>query len=486
MATLTVPIQRARGYLRAAQSDSLVRNSLFIMATTVVTAGLGGLFWIVTAHTFTSAQVGVASAVISLCSTVSLLTYLGAQAMLIESLHAFEGSRKWMAVLVRISVTTAVVTAAAAAVTIPLFAHDKSYGFFFSARGALLIAIFGSAIWTLANLFTSVFVAARQASGMLTVQGLISVIKVLLLVPVSAIGLGAAGIVVAWVGSAFIGVVVTVLWFLPRLGLGVRHGGSTNHRAVGMRRRRTHGATGYPRHVYRGARRRRSSSSRSHYARRLIGQHLTSVGGAVTPLILPILVVLRLGATQNAYFYITWMLGSIFFMVSPAISNALFAESVRIRSNLRVVVNKAIRVTSLLLIPAIVIMIGCGRLILGVFGQPYVVAGYGLLIVLAVSAIPDAVSNIAVSIFRVTDRLVYCASLNVGIMIATFFFSWFLMPWLGIAGAGAGWLAAQVIGAIASIPAYINMDRRPKPWANQWHLHVRRLGGDSRPTGVIR
>jgi O-antigen/teichoic acid export membrane protein len=460
MATLTVPIRRARGYLRLAQSDSLVRNSVYLMATTVVTGGLGYVFWVVAAHLFTSAQVGAGSAVISFCTMVALFTYLGAQAMLIERLPGYEGSRKWTADLVRVCVATSAMTAIVAAIAIPVIAQSKSYRSFFSAAGALLIAIIGSAIWTLVNLFGSAFISARRADGMLTVQGLISLTKVFLLVAASAIGLGDAGIVASWVGSAFIGILLAVLWFLPRLGLGRGHSASSGHRAPGGSSDRKASADGYPRHIYRGTRRRRSSQSS--YARRLVGQHLTSVGGALTPLILPILVVLRLGASQNAYFYITWMVGSLFFMVSPSISSALFAESVRINVGLRDAVIKAFQVTSFILIPAILIMIAGGRIILGIFGKPYVDAGYGLLVVLAISAIPDAVSNIAVSVFRVTNRLAYSATLNIGIMLITTICAWWLTPSFGIAGAGIAWLVAQVVGAIASIPAYMNLNGKAR------------------------
>ena len=52
----SLPIRRIPGYLRHARSDSLVRNSLYLMASTVVTAGLGYVFWVVAAHAFTSAK----------------------------------------------------------------------------------------------------------------------------------------------------------------------------------------------------------------------------------------------------------------------------------------------------------------------------------------------------------------------------------------------------------------------------------------------
>ena len=90
------------------------------MASTVVTAGLGYVFWAVAAHAFTSQEVGIGSAVISLCSTTALLTYLGSSAMLIERLPGNECSSAWTAILLRVCLVTAVVTAVATAVAVPV------------------------------------------------------------------------------------------------------------------------------------------------------------------------------------------------------------------------------------------------------------------------------------------------------------------------------------------------------------------------------
>jgi O-antigen/teichoic acid export membrane protein len=174
-------------------------------------------------------------------------------------------------------------------------------------------------------------------------------------------------------------------------------------------------------------------------------------------MILPVLVVLRLGVTLNAYFYITWMMGAAFFMVSPSVAQAVFAEGVRARSDLRRVVTRALRVILIILAPAMVAMIAGGKLILGLFGASYAAAGYGLLILLAISALPDAVSNVAVAICRVTQRLGYSTLLNLSMLLMTMVGAWILMPLLGIAGVGVAWLGAQTIGAIASLPAYIQL-----------------------------
>jgi O-antigen/teichoic acid export membrane protein len=186
----------------------------------------------------------------------------------------------------------------------------------------------------------------------------------------------------------------------------------------------------------------------------LIGQHLTSVGGAVTPLVLPVVVVLRLGVTANADFYIAWMIGSVFFLVSPSIAAAVFAEGVRVGTDVRQVIARALRISSVLLIPAMALMIVGGKVILGLFGPNYARTGYGLLIILAISAIPDAVSNVAVALCRITLRLGYSTLLNLGILFVTLAGAWVLMPMLGIMGAGLAWLVAQILGAVASLPAY--------------------------------
>jgi len=153
-------------------------------------------------------------------------------------------------------------------------------------------------------------------------------------------------------------------------------------------------------------------------------------------------------------------MGAAFFMVSPSVAQAVFAEGVRARSDLRSVVAKAFRVIAVLLAPAMAVMIVGGRLVLGLFGVSYAAAGYGLLILLAISALPDAVSNVAVVVCRVTHRLGYSAVLNLGIAVMTLGGAWALMPRLGITGVGVAWLGAQTIGAIASLPTYAQL-RQP-------------------------
>ena len=453
IAQLSAPIQWVPRYFHRVRSDSLVRNSLYLMASTVVTAGLGYIFWALAAHAFTSQQVGIGSAVISLCSTAALLTYLGSSAMLIVRLPSSERSSEWTTILVRVCLVTAGVTAVVTAAAVPVLLTSKDYRFFFSTTPPILVAVAGAAAWTLVNLLGAAFIAARRAGRFLSIQTLVSAAKLLFVLPFAAAGAGAIGLVEAWVASAVLGVGVGAAWLVPRMGLGRRPGFRPHRRAAATPDFRLRQSQ-RPRH------RRTLAPPTARSVRDWLGQHLTSLGGSLIPLVLPVLVVFRLGVTQNAYFYITEMMGAAFFMVSPSVTQAVFAEGVRARSDLRSVVTKALRVIGVMLAPAMAVMIVGGKLILGLFGASYAAAGYGLLILLAISALPDAVSNVAVVVCRVTQRLGYSAVLNLGILVMTLVGAWFLMPTLGIMGVGVAWLGAQTIGAIASLPAYRQL-RKP-------------------------
>jgi O-antigen/teichoic acid export membrane protein len=330
-------------------------------------------------------------------------------------------------------------------VAIPVLTRSHDYRSFFDAAAPVLIAVLGAVAWTVVNLFCAAFIAARRAGRYLSIQTLVSVVKLVLLVPLAVVGAGAAALVDAWTVGAVLGVCAGVVWLIPRMRLG---------RPAGQRLRRAAADRAAEADAPRRPGRRRRAGGNAEFLRRLAGQHATSVGAAATPLILPVLVVLRLGVTPNAYFYVTLMVGSAFFMISPAVSVAVFAEGVREGSDLRGVIAKALRVITVLLVPAIVVMVIGGRLVLGLFGASYGAAGYGLLVLLAAAAVPDAVSNVAVAVYRVRQRLGYASAINLGILVVTLGGAWVLMPHLGIAGVGVAWLAAQTLGAVASLPAF--------------------------------
>ena len=184
---------------------------------------------------------------------------------------------------------------------------------------------------------------------------------------------------------------------------------------------------------------------------RVLGHHVTSVGGIMTPYILPIIVVARLDAASNAYFYTSWMIGSVFFIISPAVSNSLFAEGSRSRAALAERTRRALRLLAILLPLPILAGVLLGRYILMIFGA-YAEHGYTLLVILAVSALPDALTNVAVAVLRIKGHLRRSSALNTGMGLVALAGAWAFLPVWGLEAAGIAWLTAQVLGAVTVTP----------------------------------
>jgi ADP-heptose:LPS heptosyltransferase/thymidylate kinase len=112
-----------------------------------------------------------------------------------------------------------------------------------------------------------------------------------------------------------------------------------------------------------------------------------------------------------------------------------------------------------------------GHLILSTFGPSYSLYGYTLLTVLVLSAIPDAITNVYVSVLRVQKRFVWAALLNLGMAAVALGLAWYLLPQMGIVGAGWAWLIAQtagtlvVVGVIAVGRVRSRGEARRSPWA---------------------
>ena len=85
---------------------------------------------------------------------------------------------------------------------------------------------------------------------------------------------------------------------------------------------------------------------------------------------------------------------------------------------------------------------------MSLFGSSYARHGTVLLVLLVISAVPDAITNLYVSVLRVRDRLGVAAALNLSLAAMAAACAWLLLPSLGVAGAGAGWLIAQTAGAL--------------------------------------
>lgn len=147
-------------------------------------------------------------------------------------------------------------------------------------------------------------------------------------------------------------------------------------------------------------------------------------------------------------------------MISPAVSQALLAEAshhpeqVKEKTRLAAIVS-----LSILAVPLLVYVVA-SRPVLTLFGTRYADNGHFLLVILAISAIPDLITNIAVARYRSMERLRMSACVNVTIAVVTIVGAGLFLRRFGIDAAGWSWTAGQVAGCLVVAVEMFSARRR--------------------------
>ena len=152
-------------------------------------------------------------------------------------------------------------------------------------------------------------------------------------------------------------------------------------------------------------------------------------------------------------------------MISPAVSQTLLAEGTRADQELRSSVRAAATLSLALLAVPLFVYVVAGREVLNLFGSNYGRMGGGLLLALAVSSLPDLVTNLAVTVYRVRDRLVHAAVTNVVIAIVAIVGTLWAVNHHNLAGIGWSWCAAQSCGVVVILAIAVLDRQRRRPRA---------------------
>ncbi|WP_250032997.1 lipopolysaccharide biosynthesis protein [Paractinoplanes maris] len=415
--------------LKTVARDSLARNSVLIMASTVSTAGLGYLYWMLAARELTQPAIGTATALISVSAVVSMVSNLGLGHMFIQRLPGTspgEWSRIVSAGLLLGCGATAVASFVAAGV---LPSMGGNFAFLRSSSGATALVVTSVAL-TASTLLDHVFIAQRAGRGMFTRNLALAGGKLGALAVLTGAGYGGSGVVLlAWTLPSLAVTGYTLISMLTRLRPGARLGG----RGLGAELRHVQGSLG--------------------------GHHLINLAQAGPTALLPVLVTARLGPEANAHFYVAWMTASVLFMVSPAVASALYAE--RTNAGTAALPKAAAVVLVVTGIPALLLFFAGDR-VLALFSPGYAAEGELLLRILVLAALPDAITNLAVAHWRSLGRYRRCLRLNLLMATTCLTLTWLWLPGTGIEAAGIAWLTGQSAGAVA-VGARSVMSRRKAP-----------------------
>jgi O-antigen/teichoic acid export membrane protein len=431
------PLQRsillARSLLQRARGNFLLRNSIYIMGTGVATSILGFFYWILAARLYSTYDVGLGAALIAAMTLGSVLANLGIGSTLVQVLPHRESGHAW-SLTVNAGLTTGTVAGllagAITVIVLPLFSNQ--FAVVWQHAGYILILVIGVPLLTISTLLDQVFIAERAAHNMFVRNVAVAILKIpLMVLPVVLLAqLGTLGIVSSGILATAIAVIGAWLWLVPRLKRG--------HRLA------IRGIVGQIRSMI---------SS-------LTGHYFINLGGLATMYLLPVIVSVRLSPADNAYFYTTSRVGDFLLTGSAAVATSLFVEGSHTSESLSHKIRSSAKTIALLLGPGILVCYLAGYYILSVFGTSYAQHGLIVLRIEALASVPDATTNIYISVLRIQKRLRLAAMINVGMSVLTLVLGWILVPKFGIAGVPICIFIGQGTGSLVAGADYIRTRRR--------------------------
>ncbi len=404
----------------------LYSNAIYLLGSSAANALLGFVFWIVAARFYAAEDVGLASAAISAVSLLAMLANLGLGYGLIRLLaHSGWNASKMINSCFTIGGLASIV--AAFIFIVGLSFWSPALLFVRSNSGYLATFIIFTIASTLTSLAEQAFVAGRRA-GFILLKNLIFNLLRLLLPILLAVYFHAFGIFASWGIAVVVALLISVPLFLPKVQSGYRTFFTINRAVV------------------------KAILPFS------LGNYVSNLFWIAPAFILPIIVVNLLGAELNAYFYIAWSIGSVLAMIPGAGSLSLFAEGSYEEEKLEQMVWRSLKMVSVILLPLVILVLILADKVLLLFGDAYSENGATLLRLLAISALPLAVNVVYLSIKRVEKKLKVIIGMSASMAIITIGFSFYLLPQMGINGAGIAWFGAQ--GFIALVLIIVSLRKR--------------------------
>lgn len=409
--------RRAGGGRHARPPDQVYRSSFFMLTSTVLSAGLGFLFWVVVARYYSVNQVGLATPLISATSLLSYVSLFGLNSTLIRFPAASFSRNGQITQSVALVAGTACVVTTLYLLGLPLYGPKLLF-----IRQHLLLAV-GFVVFcafATVNLLTdSVFISARMPQYNVLVDGVLQGAAKLAL-PVALVGFGAAGIVEATGGGYLVAVLASLL--LMRRRLGFRFDFRT--RGTRLREQLTFSVASY----------------------------VSSLLNLAPQMVIPLIVLQRLGTHAAAYYFVAFQIASLLNSVSFSVAEATFAEVSSDESRFRELLGRSGRIIAAVQTPAVIVVALGSGLLLRMFGGAYAASARSLLTALACGALAVALNTWSSFALKLTRQMTQLILSNVVYLVVTVglaaLWAGHGLVWVGYAW-GLGNLASGLYAAVA-------------------------------------
>lgn len=400
------PLKTGKIIYKHFMSDSLYRNSIYLMASTFIMAFFGFFFWIINARLYTPEQVGIATTLISVMTLIASFSNLGLNVGLVRFLPGSDRKNE----LINSSFVLSSLTAFVLSVGFLAGLHVFSPSLLFVRENPIYAVSFILFVVALANntIAESLFVAYRSAKYTLVKNSVLSIVKLAL--PVVLIAFGAYGIFTA-VGLAnlisfFVSILILLIIFAYKFKL-------TN--------------------IFNDIKKIGPYSFKN---------YLSNTIGSLSSLALPLFITNSIGPSETGYFYIVYMISSLIFVIPMSVTQSLFAEASTNEESIKLSIRKAYIIVMYLLVPVILLTFALGKLVLSFFGDAYAENAYSLLLILAVSSFFLSINGIAATILRLKNkiRIIIALGALTSVLILSLSYLFINLKLLGI---GLSWIIGQ-------------------------------------------
>ena len=409
-------IPKNRKELKQHLKDPLYRNSYYLMANSIIGSGLGFFFWIVVARFYDASDIGLAVALISSAGIVTSISRFGIDVSIIR----FLSNKKDKGLFINTCLTVVGFATILISIVFLLSIDIWAQKLVFIKDSALYIFAFivFTIISALLVIMSNAFVALRDAEYALFQNTIFAGLKVplpILLAPIFA----TFGIFGSWGISMSIAFFISIFFFLRKII-----------------------PSYFPYPVVKKEIVKKTINDIFHFS---AGNYIVNLFGGAPALILPLMILHFLTPEDNAYYYITFAIASLLFVIPGAFSMSLFAEGSFKEETFIPNLKRVVKHAYLLLVPAIIFIIIFGKWFLSLFGKDYSASGHFLLSILAISGIFIALNSFYIIYLRIRLKITELIIIAIVTALATLGISYLLILKLGILGVGISYLIVQSV-----------------------------------------
>lgn len=400
-------MQRIAAIVRHFHSDSLYRNSIYLMMSTAIMSLLGFFFWIINARLFSPQQVGIATTLISTTNLLATFNLIGLNQGIIKYLSNTTNKNTLLNSVLLTIIATSVISSSIFIIGVESFSPKLTFlndNLLYS-----IIFIFFIIIASLNSITDSIFISERRTIFIFIINSIFSLVKLIL--PVTLVSFGFFGIYYSFIGGTTVAMILSffILIKLFKYNFGLYFNIETIKKILKFS----------------------------------FVTYLAGLLGTIPGLFLPIIILNKLGAENSAYFYMSMMIANILYIIPQSVNLSLFAEGSNEADKLREKIIKAVKIIPIFLLPALILIITFGHYVLLSFGKNYSSESFTFLKLLSLTSIFISINSIFSTVFKVKNYIKELLVTNSSSLIVILFLS---NAWVhyGLKGIGFAWLLGNI------------------------------------------